>query len=42
MTQYSNTEEVVSPVVEVVARVGLLFPRTLPIIQNPTNVSGIQ
>ena len=40
VTQYSNAEEEVSPVVEVVTRAGLLLPRLIQIVQNSFNVSG--
>ena len=41
MSQYSDDgEKGVSPVTEVVERVGLLFPRSIPIFQNPANISG--
>ena len=40
MTQYSNVEEEVSPVVQVVAQAGLLIPRMIPVFQTPVNVSG--
>ena len=41
VTQYSNQgESGVVPVIDVVVRVALLLPRSIPIFQNPVDVSG--
>ena len=41
VTQYSNQgESGVVPVIDVMVRVALLLPRSIPIFQNPVDVSG--